>query len=380
VCRHRIDPYYDPREDVSKYKSTNTKPNGVDGLVIWHSLNKMLDNGQGADELVNGAPRFIYYYSQGNGISGDAVYHYADETTLSKTYRADGDFRFLNHAPGHCNENLANYNLFDALSTPVNMGCEEADIDNRVYPCGLSPCNTTSICTSSDPCSFDLVADPYETSVGRAYNTSATFMNMATYATHLPGANMVAQNHADFPWESWVSASTLKDEWCDSRLQYTNYINIVSTPDVLTNTDRALAHTSTDLDFETYSGVFMEGELLSKSTNQDVNTCRATCLADDHCAGFTRVTPTTGAICFFWRVQPGQQEQSIHAYYGSAFGSYYASPNSYVRLERFPMPPPPPLPPPPSPSPPPAPPPPPSPPPPSPSPPSPSPPPPSPSP
>ena len=383
---HRTDPYYDPREDDPNYTTKDAKPNAVDGLVIWHSLNKMLEGGQGADELVNGAPRYIYYYSVGNqGMEGDAVYHYADETTLSKTYRSNQigddkyDLRFMTHTPGSCNENMANYNILDPSQTPTDHGCTNTHVEARRYPCGLSLCDGGSVCTRDDPCSFNLISDPYETSTGRGFDISDTFMGMSSYESHLPGAKGAAQDQVDFPYESYQPFN-LVDEWCVPRLQYSSYFDDGSTPDVLANPGRTLADTETGSDFKTLHGVFMEGELLSKSINQDAGTCGSTCMDDDHCAGFTRVTPTTGSICFFWRVQPGQQEQSMHAYYGSAFGSYYASPESYEKLKRFPMPPPSPSPPPPSPSPQPAPPPPPSPPPPSPSPPRPSPPPPSPSP
>lgn len=61
VCVRLLVKDYDPREDHAQFGNRGFGPQPIDGLVLTHSLNKMAEQGQGADEYVNGIRRYLYH-------------------------------------------------------------------------------------------------------------------------------------------------------------------------------------------------------------------------------------------------------------------------------------------------------------------------------
>jgi hypothetical protein len=195
----------DPREDHAQFGNRGFGPKPVDGLVLTHGWNKIAEQGQGADEYVNGIRRsttvpalhhdvcgkcisaypcaryacgfrYIYHYGQidysdGNGdpLPPSAVYHAADATSVWKIYGADQPIPYTNFGPGplshphpqqrtrvltpRCSPNavppgeckfvMNGWSLFDPDVPPLNTGCTYADITARRYPCPLKWCPGT---------------------------------------------------------------------------------------------------------------------------------------------------------------------------------------------------------------------------------------------
>ena len=371
--------------------------------VSCHAVVQMVDSGQSADEYVNGLHRYVYHYGLNKNLPGETIYHYAGANSLHKVYQSDAQIPFTCFGSS-CGGTLDLYNPFDATrpseckddkfsdsngyvcETPLYKGCTKDMIRARTYPCGLND-GETAVCSMTDPCVYDLVADPYETSTGRA--THPVDMRTNDVArTHLPinGANGGPQESvetsgvqhpfAEAYWWDWsrrcssVYMGYYEDEDTapdDLRTQPTHRSASSQAPhrQACSNNDWTGAKAVAFCNDQTFEAQFvgyaayLEGELLESFesiTDYDgvKTTCANECWGNANCHSFTSNFDAASATynCQLWRIQTTDPSNSAHPYYGSAFGSYWNDPLSFVKqipIESPPTVPPPPPPPPPPP-------------------------------
>jgi len=401
----------------------------------------LAENGQAKDEYVNGIRRFIFHYGQTqlqSELPPDSVYHYADRENLRKNYAspdANTWIPYTSISPGECSDVLGDANFWDPQYGTANMGCTTADILNRKYPCPLHDCGATvAACNATNPCTYDLAADPYEQSDGRAALPTGMVENrfLAHHATpQTPFATGLAgnQNLPGCSGNAWDGLTTAPETWCGNTgkpelknvdplfLHAENqwepyyyyclgqYPHPVWHSDYTPITDRLLAardassqlplppiadrdggnvytlqarcagggftgdhaalqtalcvadglgHTDYQDWGQTYQGVYLEGEVMELDdvqtkytglTGAEVReTCVERCGGDPVCKAVVVLKEPGESTysCQRMRIQDANPEASVHAYYGTAFGSYWNEPFSMVKGA---APPPPPLPP-----------------------------------
>ena len=370
----------DPKEDHPDYGLADAPggkkfaPTAVDGLNLVHSWNRLIE-GQDKDEYVNGLHRYVYHFGREEGDSakpGETIYNYASQTTLRKVYQYDGQIPFVCFSSS-CSGTMDGYNVFDSQRSPVNSGCTDANILARKYPCGLNN-GVDNVCPSSNPCVYDLVSDPYEMSTGNADSPTGMTTNHEA-RTHLPisGANVQAGTSAgsgvQFPWaeiEWWVWSKK-----CTSLYHgYTEDVN--AAPDDLSSyethrrawsqaplTEACASGLWTGVkkssfcddsgfaqQFNAYAN-YLEGNLLRSFTAvadyaSVKTTCADDCVNDAECYAFTLNVDGQGAStfnCQLWKILEESHENSVHVYFGSAFGGYMNDPMGFVRQFQPPSPP-----------------------------------------
>ena len=362
------DPYYDPREDHQGYGNSGFAPNAVDGLVMVHSWNKLMEGGQAADEYVNGIHRYIYHYGRDGLLPPESVYSYASQNAIFKVYQSDITIPYTTASPGLCSntESMKGIAIFDPSGDPINVGCTAQMVKDRVYPCGLSTCEEEDdvVCPLNDPCIYNLVEDPYEKnalSSGPPRDYSGGNVPSNDHArTHLPlrGGSEI-QYHTAEQSQIYVPGTDITTR-CNTA--YVGYIfDHDVQPDALIGTHRT-SESSAPIHlacfglwtgrqrslfcedpsfytrFDGYSQ-YMEGELLrvrlGVATLEDVaSTCAEDCWEDALCHSFTVNLEGEGSStysCQMWRVQEASRENSVHVYYGSAFGGFYREPMSFIK-------------------------------------------------
>ena len=311
------------------------------------------------------------------------IYNYAGTNSIYKVYQADAQVPYAcfqgrrAEAPSTATTCSIRRGRRDAKTTDTRRmgrciqllyeGCTSQMIHNRVYPCGLNNGESTPVCPMNDPCVYDLVADPYEKSSGRASHPSGMRDNDQAY-TRLPisgaqggpqessGMSGVQFSYAEATWWDW-------SQHCSS-LYMGYYADDNAAPDDLTQepTHRTASSqapvreacasgywTSTKKSFfcddtayasqfDSYDNYF-EGELLlsfdSISNYATVKTtCANECWNNNMCYSFTVTIDGEGAstyACQLWRVQENDPTNSVHSYYGSAFGGYWNEPLSFIK-------------------------------------------------
>ena len=395
------DPYYDPREDHQDYGRSGFAPNAVDGLVMVHSWNKLIEGGQAADEYVNGIHRYIYHYGMDGSLPPESVYSYASQDSIFKVYQSDITIPHTTAAPGPCGPDddntapMSGVAIFDPNRIPVNVGCTAQMVKDRVYPCGLSTCEEEDdvVCPLKDPCIYDLVEDPYEKnalSSGPPRDYSGGNVPSNDHAcTHLPlrgasetscwrypGGDTGAGRPGVMIYTSGLNGSDVQHRTAEYNQLFISGTNLTTRcntayvgymfdqdvePDTLTGTHRTSSSSapihlacfgtwagrqrslfcedpSFYTRFDGYSQ-YMEGELLRArlgvATLEDVaSTCAEDCWDDARSHSITvnlEGEGTSTYSCQMWRVQEASRENSVHVYYGSAFGGFYREPMSFIK-------------------------------------------------